>query len=236
MHYVSLYYSVMLTKRLIARQYGFYERHLLCRHYVRMLTGLKKRKRMRPYILIPYYSATGACEELAMYIAKGVEQAGFEARIRRIPGIRKSADAQGPLYVSKEDIVACQGMIVGSPTRFGQMAAAVRAFWDTTGDIWYTGQLEGKPGAVFTASSSMHGGQESTLLGMMMPMIHHGMLIVGVPYSEKAIHETQKGGGPYGASALSGDHYENGLDALEKEICIALGKRVANIAKLVAKS
>ena len=191
---------------------------------------------MRPYILIPYYSATGSCEELAIYIAKGVEQVGLEARLRRIPSIHKPEDVKGPLYVSKEDIINCQGMILGSPTRFGQMAAPVRAFWDSTGDVWYTGQLEGKPGAVFTASSSMHGGQESTLLGMMMPMIHHGMLIVGLPYSEKAIHETQKGGGPYGASTLSGDNYAQGVDALEKEICIALGKRVTSIAKKLMAS
>lgn len=184
---------------------------------------------MRPYILIPYYSATGSVEKLAMYIAHGVEQAGMEARIRRIPAL-SDGDAQGPLYVTKEDLIGCSGLILGSPTRFGQMAASVRRFWDTTGDVWYAGQLEGKPGAVFTASSSMHGGQESTLLGMMMPMIHHGMLIVSVPYSEPSIHKTEKGGGPYGASTVTGDAYQSQLDACEKTICKTLGKRVATIA------
>nr|WP_272880547.1 NAD(P)H:quinone oxidoreductase [Candidatus Synchoanobacter obligatus] len=185
---------------------------------------------MRPYILIPYYSASGSVEKMALYIAKGVEQAGLEARVRRIEPIGKG-DALGPLYVAKEDIANCAGMILGSPTRFGQVAAAVRLFWDKTGDIWHSGEMIGKPGAVFTSSASMHGGQESTLLGMMMPMIHHGMLIVGIPYSEKAIHDTTKGGGPYGASTVTGDQYGHEMDGHERDVCIALGRRLANIAK-----
>ena len=201
---------------------------LVIRYEIRYSANDKTENVMRPYILIPYYSATGSVETLAKYIAKGVEQEGMEARVRRIPG-GSAQDIQGPLFVSKQDLIDCQGMIIGSPTRFGQMAAPVRAFWDTTGDIWYTGQLEGKPGAVFTASSSMHGGQESTLLGMMMPMIHHGMLIVGIPYSEKAIHDTKRGGGPYGASTVTFDG-ENQLDGLEKSICYSLGRRVAATA------
>lgn len=184
---------------------------------------------MRPYILIPYYSVSGNVEKLAMYIAKGVEAQGMKALLRRIPSPR-TEKVEGPLFVSKEDIIGCEGMIVGSPTRFGQMASSVRSFWDMTTDVWYNGQLVGKPGAVFTASSSMHGGQESTLLGMMMPMIHHGMLIVGVPYTEEAIHRTQKGGGPYGASTVTGDQYQKGLSQDEEDICYHLGFRVADIA------
>jgi NAD(P)H dehydrogenase (quinone) len=181
---------------------------------------------MRSYILIPYYSSTGCCEKLAMYIARGVELEGMEARIRRIPAIGRD-DPVGALLVSKEDIIGCSGMIIGSPTRFGHMSAAVQSFWDKTGDVWYGGQLIGKPGAVFTSSSSMHGGQESTLLGMMMPLIHHGMIVVGIPYSEQAVCSTQKGGGPYGASSL-----ESGpLSEDELAICHALGRRVAQIAK-----
>lgn len=186
---------------------------------------------MRSYILIPYYSASGSVEKLAMYIARGVESQGFEARLRRIPSLGKNDDINGPLMVSNEDIVNCSGMILGSPTRFGQMAAPVRAFWDKTGEVWYNGQLVDKPGAVFTSSSSMHGGQESTLLGMMMPMIHHGMIIVGIPYTEEAINTTEKGGGPYGASSVVGEHYSSNLSHEELVVCQRLGERVARIAK-----
>lgn len=185
---------------------------------------------MRPYILIPYYSASGAVEKLALYIARGVESVGIEGRLRRIPSLKKD-NTVGPLLVSKEDIIGCSGMIVGSPTRFGQMASGVRAFWDTTGDVWYNGQLVGRPGAVFTSSASLHGGQESTLLGMMMPMIHHGMIIVGIPYTEKAIHDTKKGGGPYGASSVVSDGCSKNLSKEEMTICHHLGARVAKIAK-----
>lgn len=186
---------------------------------------------MRPYVLIPYYSASGSVEELAIYIARGVEQQGVEGRIRRIPSIGRLDKTEGALLVTKEDIIHCSGMIVGSPARFGQMSAAVRSFWDKTGDVWYNGQLVDKPGAVFTSSSSMHGGQESTLLGMMMPMIHHGMIIVSVPYSEKALHTTKKGGGPYGASSVVGENYPGGLSEEELTICHQLGARVALLAK-----
>lgn len=185
---------------------------------------------MRSYILIPYYSATGSVKTLAMYVAKGVERSGMAARVRQIPS-QRGPQEDGPLLVTKEDLIHCSGLIVGSPTRFGHMATAVQAFWDTTGEQWYNGQLIGKPAGVFTASNSMHGGQESTLLGMMMPLLHHGMLVVGVPYSETALHRTEKGGGPYGASMVTGDHYESGLSDDEKNICIALGERVARIAK-----
>lgn len=186
---------------------------------------------MPAYILVPYYSASGSVKTLAMYIAQGIELEGMEARVRRIPAIGREDGHEGPPLVSKEDIAGCAGMIIGSPTRFGHMAASVQSFWDKTGEAWYQGQLIGKPGAVFTASNSMHGGQESTLLGMMMPLIHHGMLVVGVPYSEKAVGETTKGGGPYGASMLTGEAYDSGLSEEERQICVALGKRVAQIAK-----
>lgn len=190
---------------------------------------------MKPYVLVLYYSATGAVASLSTYIAKGVIQQGVEVRVRRIQPISGQADPEGPLFVTKEDLAGCSGLILGSPTRFGQMAAAVRAFWDRTGEAWYQGQLEGKPAAVFTASSSMHGGQESTLLGMMMPMIHHGMLIVGVPYSEEALHKTLDGGGPYGASTVTGDNKQKGVSAIEQTICQSLGSRVARITLQLQK-
>lgn len=184
---------------------------------------------MRP-VLIAYYSATGACAEMAQHIAKGVMLKGGEAVIRRIKPLGEE-DITGPLYVTDEDLTSCGGMILGSPTRFGQVAACVRAFWDTTGELWYSGVMEGKPGAVFTSSSSLHGGQESTLLGMMMPMIHHGMLIMGIPYSEEAIHKTRSGGGPYGASSVTGKHYPGGMSEEEIAVCVTLGKRMALAVK-----
>ena len=191
---------------------------------------------MKPYILVVYYSATGSVESLATYIAKGVLQAGVKVRVRRIPAVGGKGDnPEGPLFVTQEDLEGCSGLVLGSPTRFGQMSAAVRAFWDKTGEVWYQGQLEGKPAAVFTASSSMHGGQESTLLGMMMPMIHHGMLIVGVPYSEEAIHQTREGGGPYGASTVTGGVHGLKVSEMEKAICQSLGARVANLVLQFAK-
>lgn len=184
------------------------------------------------YILIPYYSATGSTELLAMYIAQGVELAGMEARVRKIKPVDREADG---LFVTKDDLANCSGLILGSPTRFGQMATAVRAFWDETADIWFSGQLVDKPGAVFTSTSSMHGGQESTLLGMMMPMIHHGMMVVGVPYTVSALERTERGGGPYGPSAVSNSKGNVELTRDEKDICIALGKRVSMLAQAVSQ-
>ena len=186
---------------------------------------------MSQYILIPYYSSTGSTETLARYIARGVVAEGLEAKVRRIPPLGREVSSNGPVAVERSDVMGCSGLIIGSPTRFGHMASAVQTFWDQTADIWYSGQLIDKPGAVFTSSQSMHGGQESTLLGMMMPLIHHGMLIVGVPYSVEALSHTQSGGGPYGASSVVGGANNNELDSDEKAICHALGSRVARIAK-----
>lgn len=176
------------------------------------------------FILIPYYSATGCVERLVPHIAKGVELTGLEARVRKIKPLRDDSDG---LFVTKADLMECSGMILGSPTRFGQMAACVRSFWDETSDVWYSGSLVDKPGAVFTSSVSLHGGQESTLLGMMMPMIHHGMLIVGMPYTDQHLDKTKSGGGPYGASHVAN---QEGLSTEEREIAKALGVRVATIA------
>lgn len=180
-------------------------------------------------ILILYYSRTGTIAEMATHIMKGALSQGVKVNLRRIPSLGEDS-VEGPLFVTNDDLTACSGLIMGSPTRFGQMAACVRSFWDKTGEIWYSGQLEGKPAGVFTSSSSMHGGQESTLLGMMMPFIHHGMLVAGIPYSEQAIEETESGGGPYGASVVA----KKGKQCMtheEKIICQSLGARIAEIAK-----
>jgi len=137
--------------------------------------------------------------------------------------------------VSLEDLKNCNGLILGSPTRFGNMSAAMKFFLDSTSALWMNGALSGKPAAVFTSSSSMHGGQESTLLSMLNPLIHHGMLICGLPYSEPALSKTQTGGTPYGASHVAGSSNTNPISADEKALCIALGKRVAGFAKQLGK-
>mgnify|MGYP002814702140 CR=1 FL=1 len=180
-------------------------------------------------ILIIYYSRTGTVAEMATYVMKGALSQNVTVNLRRIASLGEDS-VEGPLFVTNDDLRECSGLIMGSPTRFGQMAACVRSFWDKTGDIWYGGQLEGKPAGVFTSSSSMHGGQESTLLGMMMPLIHHGMLVTGIPYSEKAIEETESGGGPYGASVVA-QKGKQSMTEDEKVICQELGMRIAKLAK-----
>lgn len=193
---------------------------------------------MTPYILVLYYSRHGHVAELARYIARGIEEVnGIEARLRSVPAVSPvneqsspSIPESGALYVSKEDLAHCGGLALGSPTRFGNMAAPLKYFLDNTGDLWASGALINKPAAVFSSSSSLHGGQESTLLSMMLPLLHHGMMLVGVPYSEPALSQTRSGGTPYGAT-----HHESGSNSLltehEKTICRTLGKRLADIAK-----
>ena len=185
------------------------------------------------YVLILYYSRNGHVKMLAEQIAQGVEIAGIEARLRTVPSVssvcestEQSIPNSGDIYCTEDDLANCSGLLIGSPTRFGNMAAPLKYFLDGTGGLWASGALIGKPAGAFTSTSSIHGGQESTLLTMMMPLMHHGMLIAGVPYSEAALSSTQKGGTPYGASHVEGDC----LTDDEQKICQAQGKRLAELA------
>ena len=189
-------------------------------------------------ILVLYYSRYGATAEMAKQIARGVEEVpGMEARLRTVPAIYTVCEAteesipdKGAPYASLEDITACAGLALGSPTRFGNMAASLKYFIDSTSPIWLSGALVGKPGAVFTSTSSMHGGQETTLTSMMLPLLHHGMLILGLPYSETELLHTTTGGTPYGPSHLAGTDSKLPLSDDEKKLCRALGKRLATTA------
>jgi NAD(P)H dehydrogenase (quinone) len=193
---------------------------------------------MTPYILILYYSRYGATLEMAKHIARGVEQAGnIEARLRTVPAVSPVTEAteasipsEGAVYCSETDLKNCAGLILGSPTRFGNMAAPLKYFLDGTSNAWVNGDLIDKPAAVFTSTSTLHGGQESTLLSMMLPLIHQGMLITGIPYSEATLSSTKTGGSPYGASHLAAGDNPQQLSADEVTLCQALGKRVAKIA------
>ena len=189
-------------------------------------------------ILILYYSQGGATAEMARQIAHGVEEvSGMQARLRSVPPVSTECEAVAPTvpdtgapYASLEDMQQCSGLILGSPTHFGNMAAALKYFLDGTGSLWMSGAMIGKPAAVFTATASMHGGHESTLLTMMLPLLHHGMLITGLPYSEQALLQTRTGGTPYGASRLTSDDTQLALSDHEKQLCQALGRRVAETA------
>ena len=189
-------------------------------------------------ILVLYYSRHGATAEMATYIARGVEERdGATARLRTVPAVSTVCEAveddipsAGPPYAEMDDLADCQGLILGSPTRFGNMAAPMKYFIDQTSNLWLAGKMAGKPAAVFTSTSSLHGGQETTLLSMMLPLLHHGMLITGLPYSEPALLKTTTGGTPYGASHLAGIDSRNPLSNDEIDLCRALGRRVADIA------
>ena len=190
-----------------------------------------------PYILVLHYSRHGATAEMARHIARGIEQAGFEARLRTVPAVSTECEAvapeipaEGALYATLDDLKHCAGLVLGSPTRYGNMAAAMKYFLDGTNSLWLTGALVGKPAAVFTSTASLHGGQESTLLSMMLPLLHHGMLICGLPYSEAALIETRGGGTPYGASHHAGADGKRPLDEHEIALCRALGLRLAQTA------
>ncbi len=184
-------------------------------------------------ILILYYSRDGATAEMANLIARGVETVKeAEAVLRTVPEVstvcEKTADSiprEGAIYATLDDLKTCDGLALGSPTRFGNMAAPLKYFLDGTTQLWFSGALAGKPAALFTSTGSMHGGQESTLLSMMLPLLHHGMLVLGLPYSENALRETTSGGTPYGASRLTLD--KTPVTEHEKTLCIALGKRLA---------
>ena len=193
-------------------------------------------------ILVLYYSKHGATRQMAQLIARGVEQvSGMQARLRTVPDVSAVCEATAPSipdegapYATLQDLDQCIGVAVGSPTRFGNMAAAMKHFWDGTSPLWMKHALAGKPAALFTSSSSMHGGQESTLLSMMLPLLHHGMIIVGLPYAEPELSSTQTGGTPYGASHVSGLGNDLPISESEKKLCIALGRRLAETALKLA--
>jgi NAD(P)H dehydrogenase (quinone) len=191
-------------------------------------------------ILVLYYSRHGATAELARQVARGVESvAGIGARLRTVPPVVPATEAavaaavpeSGPPYATRADLAECVGLALGSPTRFGNMAAPLKHFLDGTSAEWLSGALAGKPAAVFTSTASMHGGQESTLLSMMLPLLHHGMLIVGIPFTEPELTATRSGGTPYGASHLAGPRGELPLSDDEKALARALGRRLAEVAR-----
>ena len=190
-------------------------------------------------ILILYFSRNGATGEMANQIARGVEAVeGAEAVLRTVPDIssvcEKTAESiplQGAVYATLADLKNCDGLALGSPTHFGNMAAPLKYFIDSTTETWFSGALIGKPASVFTSTGSLHGGQESTLLSMMLPLLHHGMLLLGLPYTESALRETTSGGTPYGPSHLSQEQL--GLTDHEKKLCVALGTRLAKTALLL---
>lgn len=190
------------------------------------------------YVLVLYYSRYGATAEMARQIARGVEGAGLEARLRTVPPVSADHEAtaapvpdEGAPYVSDDDVQQCAGLALGSPTRFGNMAAPLKYYIDSTSALWMSGALRDKPGAVFTSTGSMHGGQETTLLSMMLPLLHHGMLITGLPYSQPELMSTREGGTPYGPSHLAGTDSDLPLSEVEQRLCRALGERLAETAK-----
>ncbi|MHB0973900.1 MAG: NAD(P)H:quinone oxidoreductase [Thiobacillus sp.] len=195
-------------------------------------------------ILVLYYSAGGSVREMAHLVARGVNQvAGAAARVRTVPPVAPRTqvaeppvpDAGAP-YVELADLEQCAGLALGSPTRFGNMAAPLKYFLDTTGALWAKGTLAGKPAAVFTATASLHGGQETTLTSMMLPLLHHGMLIVGLPYTLAEVTTTASGGTPYGASHWAGPNDDKPLTDDERTLCLALGRRLAETATKLAAS
>jgi NAD(P)H dehydrogenase (quinone) len=193
-------------------------------------------------ILVLYYSHTGAVRQMAQLVARGIEKVPeMRARLRTVPRVSTVAEAVEPQvpeagapYAELKDLEECAGLALGSPTRFGNIAAPLKYFLDTTSPLWLKGTLSGKPAALFTSTASLHGGQESTLLSMMMPLLHHGMLIVGLPYSEPELMTTRGGGTPYGASHLAGINADQPVSGDERRLCIALGTRLAGIAARLA--
>lgn len=192
------------------------------------------------YVLVLYYTRHGATRELAQHIARGVERCGLEARLRTVPPVSATCEAvdpeippEGDIYCSEDDLRECAGLILGSPTRFGNMAAPLKYFLDSTAGLWLNGELIGRPAGVFTSTGSLHGGQESTLLSMMLPLLHHGMVIAGIPYSEAHLHNTRSGGTPYGPSHVAGSQGEQPISDEEQALCIHFGERIAKLAKLL---
>jgi NAD(P)H dehydrogenase (quinone) len=189
-------------------------------------------------ILVLYYTLHGSVGTMAQLVARGVEQVrGASARLRTVPRVSTVAEAteppvppSGAPYVELKDLVECAGLALGSPTRFGNMAAPLKYFWDSTSELWLKGALAGKPAAVFTSTSMMHGGQETTLISMMLPLLHHGMLILGLPYAQRDLTLTRSGGTPYGASHMAGVASDEPVTEHEKRLCVALGHRLAEFA------
>ena len=192
----------------------------------------------QPYILVLYYSKYGATKQLAHLIADGIEAQGMQVKIRTVPNVatvvteaQASIPDEGDIYCSIDDLANCAGLALGSPTRFGNMAAEMKFFWDQTTSLWLSGALHGKPACVFTSSGSMHGGQESTLLTMLPPLFHHGMLILGLNNAHPALSNTKTGGTPYGVSHVSGPRHDQSISADEKALCLEQGKHLAKIAQ-----
>lgn len=188
-----------------------------------------------PYVLVLYYSRHGATAELAKIIARGVEyNDGIEAKIRTVPSVSPTCEAadkpvpdHGYPYATLDDLKGCAGLALGSPTRFGNMAAPMKYFWDTTSSLWLGGDLVGKPACVFSSTASMHGGQEATLISMMLPLLHHGMLLLGIPYTQAELTSTQMGGTPYGPTHVAGINSNNPLSKDETQLAKYMGQRLA---------
>lgn len=196
-----------------------------------------------PYILVLYYSRYGATAQMARQIARGIEETGgIEARLRTVPPVSTVCEAtaesippEGAPYAELDDLRGCAGLALGSPTRFGNMAAPLKYFLDGTSSLWLSGALIGRPAAVFTSTASLHGGQETTLISMMLPLLHHGMLLLGLPYSETELLRTTSGGTPYGPSHLAGAESNLPLTEEEKRLCQALGRRLGETALALHK-
>ena len=193
---------------------------------------------MQPYILVLYYSKYGSTQEMAHLIANGIESRGMAVKIRTVPQLstvvqqaEASIPADGDIYCSLEDLAHCSGLALGSPTRFGNMASEMKYFWDQTTSLWLNGALHQKPACVFTSSGSMHGGQESTLLSMLLPLFHHGMMIMGLPNAHPALSNTKSGGTPYGASHVSGPRHDLNLSQEEKILCEEQGRYLGKVAQ-----
>ncbi len=193
---------------------------------------------MQPYILVLYYSKYGSTQEMAHLIANGIESSGMAVKIRTVPQLstvvqqaEASIPADGDIYCSLEDLAHCSGLALGSPTRFGNMASEMKYFWDQTTSLWLNGALHQKPACVFTSSGSMHGGQESTLLSMLLPLFHHGMMIMGLPNAHPALSNTKSGGTPYGASHVSGPRHDLNLSQEEKILCEEQGRYLGKVAQ-----
>jgi NAD(P)H dehydrogenase (quinone) len=191
-----------------------------------------------PYALVLYYSRHGATAKMAQLIAEGIERNGLEARVRTVPEVSTETRASSPavpasgaVYCTEDDLRQCAALVLGSPTRFGNMAAPLKYFIDGTSSLWLAGSLVDKPAAVFTSTASLHGGQESTLLSMQLPLMHHGMVLVGLPYTNSELTETRGGGTPYGASHHAGVDGARALDNHESALCRSLGKRIAMLTR-----
>jgi NAD(P)H dehydrogenase (quinone) len=195
-----------------------------------------------PYVLILFYSRQGATRAMAEAMAAGVEsESGIAARLRTVPPVSATCEAvdpeipaEGAVYASLDDLRHCAGLAIGSPTRFGNMAAPLKHFLDGSSELWMNGALIDKPASAFTSTASLHGGQETTLMTMLVPLLHHGMVLSGLPYSETGLFTTTTGGTPYGASHLAGQRSNRSLDEHERNLCMAQGKRLARLALALA--